>query len=80
MIEIREEFELTPRQGDPICCAPHGMGDLYAAQFVCVGFHSSPGDGARAARLTYTPRPLPAVDWRGASSMCFKSLEEAGCV
>ena len=25
---------------------PHGMGDLYAAQFVCVGFHSLPGGGA----------------------------------
>jgi hypothetical protein len=22
------------------------MGDLYAAQTVCVGFHSSPGEGA----------------------------------
>ena len=25
---------------------PHGMGDLYAAQFGCVGFHSLPGGGA----------------------------------
>jgi hypothetical protein len=25
---------------------PHGMGDLYAAQTVCVDFYSSPGDGA----------------------------------
>jgi acyl carrier protein len=25
---------------------PHGMGDLYAAQVVCVSFHSSPGDVA----------------------------------
>jgi hypothetical protein len=25
---------------------PHGMGDLYAAQTVCVGSHSFPGDGA----------------------------------
>jgi amino acid adenylation domain-containing protein len=25
---------------------PHGMGDLYAAQFVCVDFHSLPGEGA----------------------------------
>jgi hypothetical protein len=45
----------TPRRGDPICCAPHGMGDLYAAQFVCVGFHSSPGDGARAAPISQRP-------------------------
>jgi hypothetical protein len=25
---------------------PHGMGDLYAAQTVGVGFHSSPDEGA----------------------------------
>jgi hypothetical protein len=25
---------------------PHGMGGLYAAQFVCVDFRSPPGDGA----------------------------------
>jgi hypothetical protein len=25
---------------------PHGMGDLYAAQTVCVGFHSFQGEGA----------------------------------
>jgi hypothetical protein len=25
---------------------PHGMGDLYAAQTVGVGFHSFPGEGA----------------------------------
>ena len=25
---------------------PHGMGDLYAAQTVCVGFLSFPGEGA----------------------------------
>jgi hypothetical protein len=25
---------------------PHGMGDLYAAQIVGVGFHSFPGEGA----------------------------------
>ncbi len=36
----------TPWHGGPICCAPHGMGDLFAAQFVCVGFHTSPGEGA----------------------------------
>ena len=35
-----------PRRGDPLCCASHGMGDLYAAQTVCVDFHSSPGEGA----------------------------------
>jgi hypothetical protein len=34
---------------------PHGMGDLYAAQFVCVGFHSSPGEGASGL---YIPRAL----------------------
>jgi hypothetical protein len=47
----------TPWHGGPICCAPHGMGDLYAAhpmawgtymlrKFVGVGFHSSQGEGA----------------------------------
>jgi hypothetical protein len=25
---------------------PHGMGDLYAAQTVCVGFHTFSGEGA----------------------------------
>ena len=25
---------------------PHGMGDLYAAQIVGIGFHSFPGEGA----------------------------------
>jgi hypothetical protein len=34
---------------------PHGMGDLYAAQVVCVSFHSSPGDGARAAPISQRP-------------------------
>ena len=29
----------APWHGGPICCAPHGMGDLYAAQIVCVSFH-----------------------------------------
>jgi hypothetical protein len=28
---------------------PPGGGTLYAAQTVCVGFHSSPGDGAYAS-------------------------------
>ena len=41
----------TPWHGGPICCAPHGMGDLFAAQFVCVGFHSFPGEGARAVMM-----------------------------
>jgi hypothetical protein len=36
----------TPWHGEPICCAPHGMGDLYAAQTVGVSFHSFPGEGA----------------------------------
>jgi hypothetical protein len=29
------------------------MGDLYAAQIVCVGFYSFPGVGARAVPLAY---------------------------
>jgi hypothetical protein len=35
------------------CCEPHGMGDLYAAQIVCVGFHSSQGVGAHAVMMGY---------------------------
>jgi len=32
---------------------PHGMGDLYAAQTVCVGFRSSPGEGACGVMTGY---------------------------
>ena len=31
---------------------PHGMGDLYAAQTVCVGFLSSLGEGAASCEAT----------------------------
>jgi hypothetical protein len=48
LVFLMHQLEMTPRRGEPICCVPHGMGDLYAAQFVCVGFHSSQGEGAHA--------------------------------
>jgi hypothetical protein len=37
----------------PVHFAPPGEETLYAAQFVYVGFHSSPGEGARAVMTGY---------------------------
>jgi hypothetical protein len=34
------------------------MGDQYAAQTVCVGFHSSPGEGAYAVMTGYYEHKL----------------------
>jgi hypothetical protein len=39
-------------EGSLYAAQPHGMGDLFAAQFVCVGFHSLPGEGAASWEAT----------------------------
>jgi hypothetical protein len=42
--------------------SPHGMGDLYAAQTVCVGFLSFPGEGA--------------ISWEAAMKMIHETHEK----
>ena len=39
---------------------PHGMGDLNAAQTVCVGFHTSPGEGACDVMTGYYENSRPS--------------------